>query len=122
MWAPVHPPLLFAAEFLPIDLTQLVGISMSMLLVLIPVIGATVRFAGKPFVEALLKLGVGHVFEPRGAMDPGTANEVARLSRRVLELEQEVDKLKGLSARQIVAVADVVGDGLAEHPELKRVR
>lgn len=122
MWAPVHLPLLLGTEFLPIDLVQLIGISLSMLMLLIPVIGATIRFAGKPFVEALLKLGVGHVFEPRGAFDAGTATEVARLSRRVLELEQEVDKLKGLPARQIVAVADVVGDAHAEPRELKRVR
>ena len=118
----VHFPLIPAAEFLPIDLAQLIGISMSMLLVLIPVIGATIRFAGKPFVEALLKLGVGQVFDPARSLpaDAASQKDVELLSRRVLELEQELNKLKGRG--QVVAIADVTGDGEAARRAVERIR
>lgn len=109
----MHFPHFFAAEFLPIDLTQLIGISMSLLLILIPVIGVTIRFAAKPFVEALIKLGVGQVFDRSGLpSDAASTKDVEMLSRRVLELEQEVTKLKGLPARTapVLAIADVSGD------------
>lgn len=119
---PVHFPLTAAAEFLPIDLAQLIGVSMSLLLILIPVIGATVRFAGKPFVEALLKLGVGQVFDSNRSLpaDLASQKDVELLSRRVLELEQELNRLKGRG--QGLAIAGVTGDGELERRPLDRIR
>jgi len=119
----VNIPFVAAAEFLPIDLPELIGISLSMLLVLIPVIGATIRFAGKPFVEALLKLGVGNVLDPARSLpaDAASQRDVEMLSRRVLELEQELTKLKG-GRGQMLAIADVTGDVEPERRGVERIR
>ena len=74
-----------AVEFLPVDVTQLVAVALGCLIPLIFVLGITMRFAAKPLVEALGKL------RENGA----PAREVEMLSRRVLELEQEVLRLRG---------------------------
>ncbi len=76
----------------PIDVPQLVAVSMSMLFLLIPAVGLTIRFAARPLVEALSKLGFG---QQDGKL---STSELERLSRRVLELEQEVARLKGRTA------------------------
>jgi len=75
-------------EFRPVDLPELVGVFMGMMLVLVPVMGATLRFAAKPLVEALVASGL---FQ-RTVIAPEA--DSARLERRVLELEQELSKLK----------------------------
>jgi len=71
-------------EFLPVDMTQLVAVVLGCMIPLIFVLGITMRFAAKPLVEALGKL------RENGA----PAREVEMLSRRVLELEQEVLRLR----------------------------
>ena len=73
-----------AVEFLPVDVTQLVAVVLGCLIPLIFVVGITMRFAAKPLVEALGKL------RENGA----PARDVEMLSRRVLELEQEVLRLR----------------------------
>jgi cell division protein FtsB len=72
-------------EFLPVDVTQLVAVALGCMIPLIFVLGITMRFAAKPLVEALGKL------RENGA----PARELEVLSRRVLELEQEVLRLRG---------------------------
>jgi hypothetical protein len=74
-----------AVEFLPVDVTHLAAVVLGCLIPLIFVLGITMRFAAKPLVEALGKL------RENGA----PAREVEMLSRRVLELEQEVLRLRG---------------------------
>lgn len=71
-------------EFLPVDMTQLVAVVLGCMIPLIFVVGITMRFAAKPLVEALGKL------RENGA----PAKELEVLSRRVLELEQEVLRLR----------------------------
>jgi hypothetical protein len=71
-------------EFLPVDVTQLVAVALGCMIPLIFVVGLTMRFAAKPLVEALGKL------RENGA----PARELEVLSRRVLELEQEVLRLR----------------------------
>ena len=71
-------------EFLPVDVTQLVAVALGCMIPLIFVLGITMRFAAKPLVEALGKL------RENGA----PAKELEVLSRRVLELEQEVLRLR----------------------------
>jgi hypothetical protein len=71
-------------EFLPVDMTQLVAVVLGCMIPLIFVLGITMRFAAKPLVEALGKL------RENGA----PARELEVLSRRVLELEQEVLRLR----------------------------
>ena len=71
-------------EFLPVDMTQLVAVVLGCMIPLIFVLGITMRFAAKPLVEALGKL------RENGA----PARELDVLSRRVLELEQEVLRLR----------------------------
>lgn len=71
-------------EFLPVDMTQLVAVVLGCMIPLIFVLGLTMRFAAKPLVEALGKL------RENGA----PAKELEVLSRRVLELEQEVLRLR----------------------------
>jgi hypothetical protein len=75
-------------EFRPVDLPELVGVVMGMMMVLIPIMGATLRFAAKPLVEALAMSGILQ----RPALVP--ESDAGRLERRVLELEQELSKLK----------------------------
>jgi cell division protein FtsB len=76
-------------EIQPVDLKELVGVTLGLLIVLIPIMGATVRFAAKPLVDALVQTGLLARSVP-GSRDA----ELERLARRVLELEQQVEKLK----------------------------
>lgn len=75
-------------EFQPINLAEVMGIGLGMMVVLIPIMGATVRFAAKPLIDALLQAGL---LSPRA---PTSDSELGRLSRRVLELEQELARRK----------------------------
>lgn len=74
----------FRMQVLPVDVTELVKITLAMLIPLIAVLGFTVRFAAKPLVDALGRL------RDNGA----STREIEALSRRVLELEQEVLHLR----------------------------
>ncbi|MDP1827594.1 MAG: hypothetical protein Q8L48_30260 [Archangium sp.] len=77
-------------EIQPVNLTELAAVIMSCLIVLIPVMGVTARFAVKPLIDALVQSGV------LGALKQGAPEaELGRLSRRVLELEQVVARLEG---------------------------
>lgn len=78
------------------NLNEIVGVTLGMLVVLIPIFGATIRFAARPLVEALLQAGV---IGPR--TQAATESELGRLSRRVLELEQE------LARRRLEAIAPI---------------
>ena len=71
-------------EFLPVDVTQLVAVALGCMIPLIFVVGITMRFAAKPLVEAL-----GQAARERRA-GPGAGGA----GRRVLELEQEVLRLR----------------------------
>jgi hypothetical protein len=83
-------------EIQPVNLTDLLSAFMALSLLLVPVIGMTVRFAAKPLVDALLQSGL---LTPRAQLND---SELGRLSRRVLELEQELErrKLEPISAMQ----------------------
>ncbi len=70
-------------EVLPIDLTEIVATVLAMSVVLIPVAGATARFALKPLVESL-----GKVNEVRGIEET-----VAITERRVALLEQQLEAM-----------------------------
>jgi hypothetical protein len=71
-------------EIQPVDLTALIPATLGVLIVLVPVIGFTVRFAIKPIVDALSRT--------RETAAPG--REVELLAARVRELEEEVIRLK----------------------------
>jgi hypothetical protein len=71
-------------EIQPVDLTALIPATLGVLIVLVPVIGFTVRFAIKPIVDALSR--------NRETAAPG--REVELLAARVRELEEEVIRLK----------------------------
>jgi hypothetical protein len=77
--------MLLGVDFLPVNVTELVAAVLGLMIPLVVVIGFTIRFAAKPLVEALGKL------RENGA----PAKELEVLSRRVLELEQEVLRLRG---------------------------
>lgn len=70
------------------NLVQLVSVILSIGIILIPVAGFTVRATARPIIQALADAGA---FDG----DPGSQASQARLSRRILELEQEVRRLKG---------------------------
>lgn len=72
----------------PVNLPELAGVVLGMTLVIIPVMGATIRFAARPFVEALIQSGLVR----RGEQIAGTDN--GKLIRRIQELELEVALLK----------------------------
>ncbi len=116
----MHSSLLLGADFLPINLIELVGVSMSMLFLLILATGFAIRFSAKPLVEALSKLGVNNLFDPARLLhqNPENGSQLARLANRVTELEQEVAKLKGMPVRTtpMLAIAEVV-PGEVEHVE-----
>jgi len=76
--------MLLGVDFLPVNVTELVAAVLALLIPLVAVIGFTIRFAAKPLVEALGKL------RENGA----PAKELEVMSRRVLELEQEVLRLR----------------------------
>ncbi len=96
-------------EFQPIDLTATLGVVLGMMVVLIPITGLTLRFAAKPLIDALLQSGL------LGGNRSSDSAELSRLSRRVLELEQELAKQKGLSP-----VSDERTEG--QQAEIRRLR
>ena len=77
-------------EIQPVDLTALAAVVLGSLVVLIPIMGATARLAAKPLFDALAQSGLlaARTHSPADS-------ELGRLSRRVLELEQELAKVKG---------------------------
>ena len=80
--------MLLGVDFLPVNVTELAAAVLALMIPLVAVVGFTSRFAAKPLVEALGKL------RENGA----PAKELEVLSRRVLELEQEVLRLRGSQA------------------------
>lgn len=81
-------------ELQPVNLTEMIGVTLGMMMVLIPIMGATVRFAARPLVEALLMSGL---LEKKAPLPESASPELGRLSRRIVELEQEVALLKARS-------------------------
>jgi hypothetical protein len=106
-------------EIQPVNLTELFGISLGMLTVLIPLLALALRFSVKPLVETLIHAGVLKAAAPQA--DGAAPKELARLERRVLELEQEVAKLKGPRRPELVAVDLGVGSQVEQTPVLERV-
>ena len=109
-------------EFQPVNLTDVMGMSLGMLVLLIPIFGLTLRFSVKPLVEALIRAGVLKASQPQTAADGAGQKELARLERRVLELEQEVAKLKGPKRPELAAVDQGVDDEVGRGPALERVQ
>lgn len=71
-------------QILPIDVTALVAVTMTMLAVLIPIAGLTARFALKPLVES-----IGAFMQAQGS------DEALRMSeRRITLLEQNLDAVQ----------------------------
>lgn len=70
-------------EVLPVDIAELLAIFMGTSMVLIPVIGLTLRFALKPTVEALMRM-----FDHRGLDET-----VAILERRLELQEQQIEAM-----------------------------
>jgi hypothetical protein len=93
-------PVLANIEVIPIDVPAIFGITLGMLVILIPVLGVTIRYAVKPVLEALQRSGV--IGAAQTAAAPAVEKNVELLSRRLLELEQEVAKLKGQAPRHLV--------------------
>ncbi|HVP63038.1 MAG TPA: hypothetical protein VMT11_20950 [Myxococcaceae bacterium] len=78
-------------ETLPVDLVEMVAAIMGTLLVLIPVLGLTIRFAARPLVDALVA-AKGQGSRPA---------DLDALKMRVAALEHEVKELSGQSARAL---------------------
>jgi hypothetical protein len=95
-------------EIQPVDLTALAAVVLGSMVVLIPIMGATLRFAGRPLIEALLQSGL--IGRQQPSVDQA---ELARLTRRVLELEQ------ALAAQKNPPLAPIASP---EPVELRRVR
>lgn len=86
-------------EIQPVNLPELAAVILGMMMVLIPIMGATVRFAARPLVEALVMSGL---LEKRTTpVSPEATPELGRLTRRVLELEQELAQLKAGTASDL---------------------
>jgi hypothetical protein len=77
-------------EFRPIDLPELIGITLGILTLLIPVTGVTLRFALRPLVEAL---GLGRAHR-------ATAEQIAVLEKRIALIERQMDLRPQLAAGQ----------------------
>jgi hypothetical protein len=74
-------------EFKPVDLPELIGTLMGVSIPLMAVIGLVLRFAVKPLIEAMAKARPENV-----TFGNGSEADLARLSRRVLELEQTLGR------------------------------
>jgi len=74
-----------------LDIEFLAIVAMAFTLVLIPILGFTIRFALKPTVEAL-----GQLFNPSGMSDDEALH---LLERRLAMLEQQVDLVEGTMQR-----------------------
>ncbi|MDH3271122.1 MAG: hypothetical protein OEN56_07320 [Gemmatimonadota bacterium] len=82
-------------QILPIDVTGLVAVVLGISIVLIPVLGATARFALSPVVEALAKL-----FEARGA------DEHLRILERRVELQEQEIAMLSQTVRSLSEARD----------------
>ena len=81
-------------DILPVDLTAVIATIMGISIVLIPVAGLTLRFAIKPFVEA-----IAQNFERQGLEDTVTIVE-----RRLSLLESRIESMEGTMHRLAEAV------------------
>jgi len=90
-------------EIQPVNLPELAAVILGMMMVLIPIMGATVRFAARPLVEALMMSGL---LEKRTGTTESTP-ELGRLTRRVVELEQELAQLKAGAPSGDLPMADL---------------
>lgn len=84
---------------------ELVAVSGTMLILLVPVLGVTIRTTARPLIDALVSAGL--IGPQRQALETG------RLARRIVELEQEVDRLKRAQLPADLAPVD---------PQLHRIR
>ena len=109
-------------EFQPVDLQAVIGIIGGMLMVLIPVMGATIRFSAKPLIELLTQTGVIGGTAVRPAQEAPSKKEHELLARRVLELEQELSKLKALRAPEPLAELEADTSSNGRSAELHRIR
>jgi hypothetical protein len=66
---------------LPVDLTSVLGVTLGLMTVLIPIAGFTLRFALKPIVEAMI------MARNRGA----SRDEISILEKRIALLERELE-------------------------------
>lgn len=80
---------------LPIDLTAVVAVFMGTLIVLIPVAGATVRFAIKPITEAMAKMKESQ----------GTAQQMALIQQRMELMEHQFGAMES-EVHRITEVAE----------------
>lgn len=78
-------------DVMPIDLTAIVAIVMGMLVVLIPIAGATARFALKPLVESFANLF--DIRNVEGTLDM-SERRIALMEQQVEILEDEVRRLR----------------------------
>lgn len=89
-------------EFQPIDVNALVAEIFGLSVVIIPVLGFTLRWAIKPVIEAYAR-----AFPNQGRMQL----ELERLNRRVSELEDELNKRPELpESRERLALASTATD------------
>jgi len=106
MGAQAERMLATSMQMLPINLTEVLGVVLGISTVLIPIAGFTLRFALKPFADAL-----GHARSQGASRD-----ELTILEKRIALLERELE-LRSLPAPQ---VAPAVSGGLAPLRELER--
>jgi hypothetical protein len=109
-------------EFQPVDLQAVIGIIGGMLMVLIPVMGATIRFSAKPLIELLTQTGVIGSAAARATLEAPSKKEHELLARRVLELEQELAKVKALKAPEPLAQLEADASPAGRSAELHRIR
>jgi hypothetical protein len=100
------------------QLEDVIAVFMGTAIVLIPVLGLTIRFTVKPVLEALIQAGVIGGQKTQGAQ--ASQADLLRLERRVLELEQRLTKVKE-RARPELAAVDPVGNEAQLLPDVQRV-
>lgn len=89
-------------NFEPINVTELAGTIFGMALVMIPVLGVTLRFAIKPLLESYAR-----AFPNQSQMQV----ELERLGRRVQELEDALGRQPALEqGRERLALAPTTSD------------
>jgi len=93
-------------EVLPINLTEVLGVILGVSTVLIPIAGFTLRFALRPFAEALIQA------RSRGS----SRDEIAVLEKRIALLERELELRKLPAPHE----APVASGGLAPLRGLER--
>ncbi len=82
LWIPALP--VQGPPILPIDITSIIGVSMGMMVILIPIAGLTARFALKPIAEAVARM--------REAQ--GTHRELQLVEQRLALMEQQLSNLE----------------------------